>query len=393
MNQLSAILSLHEEEKQSRGLLHTPREIWQQPDSWATTYRKILERQPEIEEFLELSGVGSHSGADLTVFLIGAGTSDYIGHALAHLLRKHWRCEVLAVSSTDLLTNVDDWLLPDKPYLWISFSRSGESSEGVALLELALDRYPWIPHLIVSCNRDGRMVRQFSPHSNVYSIVLDDSVNDRGLAMTSSFTNMVVAGQCLAHFKQLSNYEQFLEPLVAMGKNLLEPAAHLAVESSKESYELICFVGTGALKAVARESALKVLELTAGRILTMSESFLGIRHGPLSALNSGTLVVCFLSGDERRRKYETDLIAEMSSKGIMKKLIAILPGNEIKLPKSSSSISLGAPDHFADDYRPPLDAIFGQLLGLFSSLHYELKPDTPSPNGAISRVVSQVNIY
>jgi tagatose-6-phosphate ketose/aldose isomerase len=47
----------------------------------------------------------------------------------------------------------------------------------------------------------------------------------------------------------------------------------------------------------------------------------------------------------------------------------------------------------ADAYRQPVDALFGQLLGLFASLRQGLKPDAPSPNGAISRVVSEFNNY
>jgi tagatose-6-phosphate ketose/aldose isomerase len=54
---------------------------------------------------------------------------------------------------------------------------------------------------------------------------------------------------------------------------------------------------------------------------------------------------------------------------------------------------LELPHGFGDEYRPPLDVVFGQLLGLFSSVNGGLKPDHPSPNGAITRVVSHVNIY
>ena len=55
-------------------------------------------------------------------------------------------------------------------------------------------------------------------------------------------------------------------------------------------------------------------------------------------------------------------------------------------------LSLDAPD-LADEYRAPVDVILAQLLGLFCSLRLGLQPDCPSPNGAISRVVSHVNIY
>jgi len=54
---------------------------------------------------------------------------------------------------------------------------------------------------------------------------------------------------------------------------------------------------------------------------------------------------------------------------------------------------LELPAGFADEYRPPVDIILGQLLGLFSAVNAGLQPDRPSPNGAISRVVSHINIY
>ena len=58
------------------------------------------------------------------------------------------------------------------------------------------------------------------------------------------------------------------------------------------------------------------------------------------------------------------------------------------------ALELGAGKNAVPDaLRPPLDVIFGQLLGLFCSLEAGLKPDTPSPTGAISRVVSHVRIH
>jgi D-galactosamine 6-phosphate deaminase/isomerase len=47
----------------------------------------------------------------------------------------------------------------------------------------------------------------------------------------------------------------------------------------------------------------------------------------------------------------------------------------------------------ADERRPTVDVLFGQLLGLFASLRQGLNPDALSQNGASSRVVSEVKIY
>jgi tagatose-6-phosphate ketose/aldose isomerase len=40
-----------------------------------------------------------------------------------------------------------------------------------------------------------------------------------------------------------------------------------------------------------------------------------------------------------------------------------------------------------------LFVLVGQFLGLFASLREGLKPDEPSPQGAITRVVSHVTIH
>jgi tagatose-6-phosphate ketose/aldose isomerase len=382
---LARLCVLPEEEKTRRGLHYTPGEIHQQPETWQTTFHRFVQRQAALKAFLT-------SVLPETVFLIGAGTSDYVGRAVAPLLRKLWQCEIQAVPSTDLLTEMDEKILPNRSYLWVSFSRSGESPEGVAVLARAIQRFPHIRHLVFSCNQQGRMVHEFAGQPNVFSLGLDDAVNDRGLAMTSSFTNLIIAGQCLAHIHSLADYEAKLAQLGAAGRQIMAPAANLAAQLAQENYAQAFFLGTASLNAVAQESSLKLLELTAGRVQTRSESFLGIRHGPLSAVNDETLIVAFLSAAPQRKSYELDLLREMQRKKLGKKRIVIAAQPDAALASLADEVLLLQPA-IADEYRPPVDVLFGQLLGLFASLQHGLQPDTPSPNGAISRVVSKIKIY
>ena len=394
MTRLSDLIHLSSEEKENRGLSYTPEEIAQQPATWATTFLNLTRRLPEIETFLRSAGIERGSRNHPIVFLIGAGTSDYIGQALASLFQERWQCEVAAVASTDLLTNFDDFLLEDRQYLWISFSRSGDSPEGVAVLERALESHPNIFHLIVSCNVNGTMIRSHAGDRRVFGLLLDDVVNDRGLAMTSSFSNMIVCGQCLANLWSIDEYEPILHALISGAENFLEPAAECASKLAGGAYDSACFAASGALKAIARESALKVSELTAGKIRTMSESTLGLRHGPLAALNEETLFVCFISSDARRRQYEIDLLREIGGKGVVQARVAVgLEATPELTAASEYFVSPGSKLSIPDAYRPPLDVIFGQLLGLFFSLRCGLKPDHPSPSGVISRVVQNVNIH
>jgi tagatose-6-phosphate ketose/aldose isomerase len=386
------LLQLPLQQKEKLGLAATAGEIAQQPASWRGT-RRIFERHAQaLREFLEAVGVKNSAGPRCNVVLIGAGSSDYIGQSLALLLRSEWGCETQAVASTDMLANMSDYVVPDGRSLWISFSRSGDSPEGVAVITHALDKFPGIQHLVITCNDQGRMAGIARERDGVYAVPLEDEVNDRGLAMTSSFTNMVVFGQCLAHAWSGSTYDTTFEALVRAGESFLPVAAACAQELAAGPYKRMCVLGSGALTGIAKESALKVLEMTAGRVKTMSESVLGLRHGPMAALDVETLLVCFASSDARRQRYEGDLLREVGDKGIVAERVIVGPGGTTELA-GCSEVYLAIEGALPDLYRPPVDVIFGQLLGLYFSLAHDLKPDAPSPNGVISRVVNEFRIY
>src|SRR5882757_3402374 len=370
------------------GAEHTAAEIAQQPETWAGTLALCRGQQAELRAFVA-------GQAGMPVLLAGAGTSDFIGRSVERLLERRWRRQVHAVASTELLTGMDDWLRTDEGALCISFSRSGDSSEGVAVIEEMKRRFPRVAHLVITCNAQGAMAKLMQGQAQSYALVLDPATNDRGLAMTSSFSNMVVVGQALAHLDDLDGYAAILRQLAESAASLLQRAANTAAELASRGLARVCFLGSGALRATAAESALKVQELTAGRIITMSESFLGLRHGPLSFLDQQTLAVAYIASDPRTQSYESDLLRELDGKKLGATIVvtgfALTPK---LLEMAHVALDLGKrADAPPDALRPPLDVIFGQLLGLFCSLEAGLKPDTSSPSGAISRVVSHVKIH
>ena len=57
-------------------------------------------------------------------------------------------------------------------------------------------------------------------------------------------------------------------------------------------FDRIIYLGSGSLEGLAKESQLKILELTAGKIVTAFDSPLGFRHGPKSFVNEKSLVLC-----------------------------------------------------------------------------------------------------
>ena len=394
-NPLRTLLDLPEQERAERGLEHTPREIWQQPETWRTTYEMCSARCGELADALRRAGIGRGSTASPTVYLAGAGTSDYIGRALALLLRRRWSCEAWAVPSTTLLTDFDEYHAPGKQYLWISFSRSGDSPESVAVLERALDRNRDIHHLVVTCNAQGAMAQLCTKYSErALALVLEDAVNDRGLAMTSSFSNMLLAGQCVAHLDDLREFGGIVANLSENGRQFLPWAAEIAAEVTTLGCKRACFVGSGVLRGVADECALKLVELSAGNVTSLAETPLGLRHGPMSSVDGQTLFVAFLSSEARRRGYELDLLREIDGKRLGRVRLVVTAGDGMDVTELADyRLPLGCGLDFPDYYRPVLDVMLGQLLGLFASMRCGLKPDRPSPSGTINRVVQPIKLY
>jgi tagatose-6-phosphate ketose/aldose isomerase len=394
-NPLRNILGLTDQEKAKRGLEHTPREIAQQPGTWIKTYQHCRGYLPGVGEMLHRTGVGNGAGSASTVYLVGAGTSDYVGRGLAPLLRRRWQCDAWAIPSTTLLTDFDDFHRASRQYLWISFSRSGDSPEGVALLERALERHRNVRHIVITCNPEGQMAQLCSRHpAQSLAVILDDAVNDRGLAMTSSFTNMLLAGQCVAHHDELEGFGNVVAQMAETGAPFLPAAAEVASAITALGCNRACFVGSGVLHAVADESALKVVELSAGKVTTLAETPLGLRHGPLSSVDARTLFVAFLSSEARRRGYELDLLREIDRKhlGCVRAAVTVQGIDDVS-PLTDYCLSLDCPANFPDHYRPVLDVLFGQLVGLFASIACGVKPDEPSPQGTITRVVQPIKLY
>jgi tagatose-6-phosphate ketose/aldose isomerase len=388
-------LDLTERERAERGLEHTPREIWQQPDTWKTTYQICANHRSELNDVLRRAGIGRGSTASPTVYLVGAGTSDYVGRALGPLLRDCWNTDVWAVPSTTLLTEMEDFHRPGREYFWISFSRSGDSPEGVALLERALERHREIRHLVITCNPRGKMAQLCARYPDrAVALVLDDAVNDRGLAMTSSFTNMLLAGQCAGHLDNLEQFGDLVSKLSECGEAFLPAAAEAAAEATTLGCTRACFVGSSVLRGVADECALKVVELSAGKVTTLAETPLGLRHGPMSSVDGQCLFVAFLSSQPRRRGYELDLLREIDRKRLGRARIVVTTGDGSDAAELADyRLPLPCNVDLPDNYRPVLDVMLGQLLGLFASLRCGLKPDQPSPNGAITRVVQPIKLY
>ncbi|MFB3906229.1 MAG: SIS domain-containing protein [Acidobacteriota bacterium] len=363
----------------------TPREILQQPWVWRESGTLVANR---LEDLAKLLADVSH------IYLTGAGSSFYVGKCLESVLQERLGRPISAIPSTDLILAPERRLNASARGLVISFSRSGRSPESFGVTRAVSESFPGYRQLLITCDLESQLSQHFSAIANTSVLGVHPASCDKGLAMTSSFTSMVIAGQALAFIGQPDAYVEHVNGLATLGSQLLDRSAEALNRIKVNQIRRVCVLGNGVLYGAALEGALKMLELTDGRIPTLAETFLGVRHGPLSFVDSQTLVIYFISSHPTTRKYEKDLMQEIRGKQLGCKRLAI--GSQLaELEGLFEGIDLaGASGHpVSDDLRPPLDVILPQMLALRLSLALGLNADNPSNRGAISRVVQGVTIH
>lgn len=379
---LHALIDEPTKKKRLRGTFFTPSEICRQFGFWEETIKVAISNRAEIDEMI--------CRAD-EIVLTGAGSSHFLGKVIEGELQRCLGKRVSAVPATLLTTHPDFLAVPERDVLMVSFSRSGDSPESVHAIDYSLANYPQVAHLIVTCNREGTMARRFRG-KNVRVMTLPGATCDKALAMTASVTNMIVAGGFLGYVDRAEEYIALVGKAARCGEAALDGCARRAHEIARRKYPRVLLLGSGALHGAALEGALKITELTDGRIAAMGESFLGVRHGPLTFVDEDTVVIYMLSRDPAVRRYEEDLIVHVHGMRLGAARVALGSAISRRVSRCVDTVidfHCDLPDMIA----APLHILFPQLLGLFSSLEHGLRPDDPSRRGVITKVVSGVKIY
>ncbi len=192
-------------------------EIMQQPDVWLKAYDLVCRNEAAIQTFIS----NNHIGKDAEIILAGAGTSAFIGNALAGIFVEKGYSQCRAVATTDIITYPESCLPTGKPVVLISFARSGNSPESLAAVHIA-DKYcKKVFHIIITCNETGDLARE-SSRDNVLLVLLPPETNDKGLAMTSSFTTMALVSILIFNIEQLPEQKSKIEAIVTFARDILK---------------------------------------------------------------------------------------------------------------------------------------------------------------------------
>jgi tagatose-6-phosphate ketose/aldose isomerase len=382
---MNSHLQLDEATLTRAGALWTAREIEQQPTSWLRTQELLRQHAEPIAGFL--APLLARPG--LRIILTGAGSSAFIGECLVPLLLPELGVRVEAIATTDLLSGPNQYFQRDVPTLLVSFGRSGSSPESVAVVDLAERCLRECHQLVFTCNEHGTLYQRCRGRRNSLAILLPPETHDQSFAMTSSFTSMMLAAWLV--FQGAKSKANGVAPIARATQELLNQHNSMLRDLAAQSYPRVVYLGSNGLKALAREAALKLLELTDGKVVAAFDSPLGFRHGPKTIVTRDTLLFVFVSNDPYTRRYDLDLLRELRSDGVGR-VIAITAQLQNEATQGEYLHVTGLPDAGDGELYYPY-IVCGQLYAFHRALSLGNKPDQPSNSGTVSRVVRGVNIH
>lgn len=371
---------LDESKLEEKDFKYTYTEILNQADTWLEVYNLYEKRKNDIENFLK------KVGKDCKVIFTGAGTSEYVGNIALDYLKTHGEFEFESVATTDLVSAPYLHFEKNQKTLLVSFARSGNSPESLAAVKLGKQIVDDFYNLPITCAKEGKLAQALKDDENSYVFLEPEITNDKGFAMTNSFSSMLLATLLIFDTKT-KNKKEIVEKISKLGKeiyNNLEEIENLV----NFDFNRVVYLGSGPLGKLTKEAILKILELTAGEVATIWESSMGFRHGPKSFVDENTLVISFVSSNPYTRLYDLDILDEIANDKIAKKIIGI---SNSKLERDYELIF--EEDGLDDVYLCPAYIIIGQIIALVTSLRVGNTPDNPSRTHTVNRVVKGVTIH
>jgi tagatose-6-phosphate ketose/aldose isomerase len=389
---LRPLMELAPDERIHHGYGHTVTEILQQPYLWAdTAVRARNLADSSFGQMLRDHRVGS-------IAITGSGSSHYAAELASLALQQGTGIPVRAVAAGDLLSHGAAALPQPGPVLLVSLARSGNSPESVAAVRVVTQEAPDSHFLNITCNAEGKLAVEGRQQNNATQLVLHPRSHDNSLVMTSSFTNMALAlaviGRLCGERNAGVTGNATMAAVSTLAAHTISAMPEIADAAASLPFGAIrraVFLGAGCQYGAAREAALKLTEMTAGRIVSMHESFLGLRHGPMAAVDGETLVVAMLPPEERSRRYAQDLLSELERKHLGH-TIAVVDGSLSTglANQKTQNTALPLP---GEDLAALLGVLAGQWIGFFACRHHGLRPDAPAETGVITRVVEPFPQY
>ena len=371
------------------GAFNTTVEIKQQPELWLDTLNIYKENLEAIEAFL--ADARAMGEGRLSVVFTGAGTSDYVGDTCAPYLRHAGDTTLYdfkPIATTDIVSAPRDFLNPDEPTVVVSFARSGNSPESLAAVQVAKTFVKNVKFINITCAPEGRLAVESEGDTDQLTLLIPRA-NDKGFAMTGSYSCMTLLSTLIFDTASLEQKTAWVEAMAKLGEDVIAREGEIA-EFLSGDFNRVTYLGSGSFGGLAQEAQLKILELAHGLVATSYDTSMGYRHGPKSFVDDKTLVFVFVNNDEYTRQYDLDILNEINGDQIAAKTIAIQQDGATKFDGASFTL---AGEALPEAYLALPFVMVGQVVSLLNSVRVGNTPDTPSPSGTVNRVVKGVTIH
>ena len=375
---------------QERSCINTATEIASQPLIWKELAKLLSEKKQYICDFMESLGDLSK----LRIILTGAGSSAFIGEAVASFAGKSSGLKCEAIHTTDIVSAPNSVLFSDIPTLLVSFARSGNSPESVGAVEYARKKIKTLHEAAIICDGSSKLSNVTKENKSSFILLMPEGSNDKGFAMTSSVSCMMLAAFALLNYRKLdeivNDINSLSENLANNSRNITEVALKLA----KKSFDRAVYLGSGGFKGITHEASLKMMELTNGIVNSSFDSATGFRHGPKTVIKDNTISLHFISNDPFTAKYDIDLLLELFNEK-NKNMVAAICNEKNDALKADDIVVLGAGSQgiAKDICSGIMGLVFFQTFAMYKSLELGITTDNPSPGGQVNRVVKGVTVY
>ena len=390
---MNNFFGIDKETLEKKKSFNTAKEILQQPKLWKETLEIFRNSEKSLKEYFKKIGFGK----EFDIVFTGAGTSEYVGNILEPLLNKNETGEFKSIATTDILNNPLNYMKKNKKTLVVSFARSGDSPESAGVIDIADKLIDEVYHLFITCNKDGALAKRAVGNEKIFLLLMPEESNDKGFAMTSSFSCMLLSG-ILAFSKNSEEVIEEMLKIIDIAEKELKNKYVEIKEIAEQEHKRIVVLGSGILKGLAQELSLKVMELSAGKVVSVNNTTLGFRHGPKAIVNEETIVFELVNQDEYAMKYDEGLLEEMSEDKSADKLIAYNISNNNSIEESTYKVI--KPDESDREKIKNRELaslfiylIYGQTYAFFKSQYLGNTTDNPFPSGEVNRVVKKFKVH
>jgi glucosamine--fructose-6-phosphate aminotransferase (isomerizing) len=296
---------------------------------------------------------------------VGCGTSFYLAEAAALSWTTLTGEFARPIPASELLLFPDLSRAGAAAKQAVVISRSGRTSEAIRAATV-LRHTLRIPTVGITCAESSELERECD-----LTIVLR-AADEQSTVMTRSFSSMLLSLQVLAACRAKNT--PFVDSLLVMarefGLRLPKIAEQMRAFVDKREFADYVFLGQGAFYGIAREAALKVMEMSC----SYSQFFhaLEFRHGPKAIVGPKTCLTFFIS--QTGKDAESEVLSEMKELGGV--IVAVCNRATDVIRKAADVI-------FEIDFQGNEIALLApfvvpcQLMGFFVGLQKGLNPDQP----------------